>query len=121
MLFLSSSGESVLQLIFILFVLVAIIGAAGYTTKWIAGYQKAQSFNHNLEIVETIKLTTNKYIQIVRAGKDKYYAIAIGKDEITLLGELDSDDLMDIEEKPSGGVITQIDFKSILEKVKSKK
>lgn len=60
-----------------------------YITKWIAGYQKTQTVNRNFEIIETLKISNNKFLQIVRVGKDNYYVIAIGKDEVHFLGSLD--------------------------------
>ncbi|MCR4694218.1 MAG: flagellar biosynthetic protein FliO [Pseudobutyrivibrio sp.] len=118
----SSSVESFFQLIFILIVFVGILFVTYYVTRWIAGYQKAQNVNNNLEIIETIKLTNGKYVQLIRAGIDTFFVIAIGKDEITMLGELSLDQLKEL--KTADEVLpfsNQIDFKSILEKVSKKK
>ncbi len=117
MLFLSSVGESTFQLVVVLFIFVGVLAVTYYVTKWIAGYQKSQYINNNLEVIETVRLTTNKYLQIVRAGQDKYFVIAIGKDEITKLGELTADDLKEIDTSAPEFV----DFKAILEKVTKKK
>ena len=95
MLFLSSAGESFLQLIFVLIVFVGVLAVTYYVTKWIAGYQKTQGFNKNLEIVEAIKISSNKYVLIIRAGQDRYFLIAIGKDEVVPLGEISSDEFVD--------------------------
>ena len=103
-----------------MFVFVGILFVTYYVTKWIAGYQKTQGFNHNLEIIEAIRLTNNKYIQIVRAGKDIFYVIAIGKDEVTLLGQLTEDQLKEIDYNQAKA-LPQVDFKSILEKITNKK
>lgn len=120
MLFLSSAGESFFQLIFILIVFVGVLAVTYYVTKWIAGYQKTQGFNKNLEIVEAIKISSNKYVQIIRAGQDRYFLIAIGKDEVVSLGEISSDQLKEIEEGEQA-LITSIDFKSVLDKFSKKK
>ena len=119
MLFLSSAGESFLQLIFVLFVFVGVLAVTYYVTKWIAGYQKAAGVNKNLEIVEVLKISSNKYVQIIRVGEDRYFAIALGKDEVVPLGEISSDQLKEIE----GGEITAapVDFKSVLDKFSKKK
>ena len=93
MILLSSTGENLFQLIVVLFCFVFVLALTYFVTRWIAGYQKSQSINKNLAVVETLKLTTNKYVQLIQAGKDTYYVIAIGKDEITAeqLKELPSD------------------------------
>ena len=102
MILLSSTGENLFQLIVVLFCFVFVLALTYYVTRWIAGYQKSQSINKNLAVVETLKLTTNKYVQLIQAGKDTYYVIAIGKDEITVLGELSAEQL---KELPSDATI----------------
>ena len=119
MLFLSSTGESFFQLIFILVVFVGILAMTYYVTKWIAGYQKTQGLNRNLEIIEAIKISGNKYVQIIRAGEDRYFVIALGKDEVVKLGEISASQLKEIQPETSEG-ITNVDFKSILEKISNK-
>ncbi|MCR5053680.1 MAG: flagellar biosynthetic protein FliO [Lachnospiraceae bacterium] len=89
----SSVGENIFQLAIIFIIFLVVLALTYYTTKWIAGYQKSHTYNQNLRIVETIKITQNKYLQIVEAGKDNYFVIAIGKDEITMLGTLTKDQL----------------------------
>ena len=69
--------------------------------------------NRNLEIIEGIRLANNKYVQIIRAGEDKYFVVACGKDEVTLLGEISSSQLREIEDNNSV-VQMPVDFKSIL-------
>ena len=120
MLILSSAGESFFQLIFVLVVFVGVLGITYYVTKWIAGYQKAQGFNKNLEVVEALKISSNKYVQIIRAGQDRYFLIAIGKDEVVPLGEISSDQLKEIQEGEVNP-ISPVDFKSVLDKFSKKK
>lgn len=118
MLLMTSFGESLLQLIVVLVIFIGVLAATYFVTKWLANYQKAASYNKNLEIVETIRLTTNKYVQIVRAGSDSFYVIAIGKDEITMLGQIDKGELVLSEESQTND-FKAMDFKSILERVKN--
>ena len=105
-------------MIVVLFCFVLVLALTYYVTRWIAGYQKSQSINKNLAVVETLKLTTNKYVQLIQAGKDTYYVIAIGKDEITVLGELSAEQL---KELPSDATIIPTakgDFADALQKFK---
>ncbi len=100
---LSSTGESFFQLMIVLFCFLIVLALTYYTTKWIAGYQKQHSFNKNLKVIETLKITTNKYVQIIEAGKDTYYVIALGKDEITVLGQLTKDQLLEMPSQNETG------------------
>ncbi len=118
MLTLSSAGENIFQLIFVLIVFIGVLALTTFVTKWVASYQKNQGLNRNLEIIEAIRLTNNKYVEIVRAGEDRYFVVAVGKDEVTLLGEISSEQLKDIDESVS--MDSTLDFKSILEKFSKK-
>ena len=118
MILLSSTGENIFQLIIVLFCFLIVLALTYYVTRWIAGYQKSQSISKNLSVVETLKLTTNKYIQLIQAGKDTYYVIAIGKDEITVLGQLSGEHL---KEMPSQNITIPTakgDFADALQKFK---
>ncbi len=114
----TSSVNNFIQLLGILFIFVLVLVLTYFTTRWIASYQKGHSFNKNLKVVETLKLTTNKYIQIVKAG-GVYLVIGIGKDEITFLTsltkeQLNEDTLQELE-KDSG---TVENFSEVLKKFK---
>ena len=89
----SGTAGSISQLItvFILFILVLAITV--YATKFVGNYQKVQGINRNLEVIETLRVANNKYLQIVRAA-DKYFVIGIGKDEVSMLTEIDGDEII---------------------------
>lgn len=112
MILLASAGESIFELIVVLVIFVGILFLTYYTTKWIAGYQKGRMVNQNLELIETLKITNNKYVQIIRAGKDKYLVIGVGKDEISRLGELTEDEVKLLSEDASEEKAT---FRNILD------
>ena len=105
-----------LQFVAMLFVFVLVLAATYFFTKWMAGYQKEKTASNNIEVLETARISTTKYIQIVRLGQ-KYVAIAVGKDEVTCLGELSKEDLVFKEDEPQETLI----FKDVLEKFKSEK
>ncbi len=117
-----STGNSILQLIVVLICFVVVLLLAYFTTKWLANYQKGQTRNKNLKIIETIRLTNDKLVQIVACGKDKFIVVGIGKSEVTLLGELTKEDLIDIdsimEEEPK---TINNSFSDIIDKMKSNK
>ncbi len=119
MLLLTSTLESLFQLLVVLFVFVIVLVLTYYTTRWIGGYQKAQSRTSNLAIVETLRITQNKYVQLIRAGEDRYFLIAIGKDEITPLGQLSAEDLKPVivdDEIPT----VKGDFQDLMDKLLKK-
>lgn len=108
-------------MVVVLFCFILVLVLTYYTTRWIAGYQKSHSFNKNLSVVETMKLTTNKYIQLIQVGKETYYVIAVGKDEISVIGQLTKDDLKDMPDVDLEDIPTvKGDFEDILNKVKDK-
>ena len=118
MILLSSTGENIFQLIIVLFCFLIVLALTYYVTRWIAGYQKSQSISKNLSVVETLKLTTNKYIQVIQAGKDTYYVIAIGKDEITGLGQLSGEQLKEMPSQNMTIPTAKGDFADALQKFK---
>ena len=119
MILLTSTGESIFQLFVVLFCFVIVLALTYYTTRWIAGYQKSHSFHKNLAVVETLKLTNNKFIQLIQVGKDTYYVIAIGKDEITVLGQLSGDELRELPTDKDQEIPTvKGDFSDLLHKFK---
>lgn len=107
-------GESYLQLVTVLLIFVAVLAVTALTTKWIAGYQKQQSVNCNIEVIETTRICNNKYIQLVRIG-ETYIAVAVCKDTVTLLGEIPKEQITEMT-GPGGGA----GFRELLEKMMKK-
>jgi len=90
-------------------IFVVVLGVTALTTKWIANYQKAQSVNENVQVIETTRIANNKYVQIIRVG-DIYMAIAICKDTVTMLGEIP------VEQIKSGAAMQGFRFKDFFDK-----
>ena len=95
MIILTGKTDSYAQFITVLLIFVAVLAVTALVTKWIAGYQKQHNFQKNMRVVETMKLTTNKYIQIIEVG-ETYLVIGIGKDEVTMLAQLTREQLNDV-------------------------
>ncbi|MFR8867461.1 MAG: flagellar biosynthetic protein FliO [Lachnospiraceae bacterium] len=116
----TSGFDSFIQLLGVLLIFIFVLAITYFTTKWIAGYQKSRSFNKNLRIIETLRLTQNKYIQIIEAG-EVYLVIGVGKDEITMLTTLTKEQLHDLD---TYEVIKQTEagenFQEILKKIKER-
>lgn len=108
--------DSYLQFMTVLILFVFVLAATYLVTRWIARYQKGRAGAGNLEIVETCRVSANKYVQIIRAGK-KYLVVAIGKDEIHMLSEL-SEEEIDLQENRQEQAL---DFASVFDRVKKLK
>ena len=111
-----SGADTWVQFFTVLLIFILVLALTYFVTRFIAGYQKGQlAGKHNMEVIDTFKIAQTKYIQIVRIA-DKYLAIGVCKDTMTVLTELDKDQIHMTEE----GVST-LSFKDLLEKVKNKK
>lgn len=110
----ASGVESVARLLttFILFLFVCVI--TYYTARFVAAFQKSGMRATNIEAVEAYRISNNKYIQIIRIG-EKYLAIAVCKDTVTVLCELTENEIIPIGQ---GENPVPVDFKEILEKIK---
>ncbi len=111
---LTGTPGSYAQFITVLLIFVVVLGITAVVTRWLASYQKQQSVNENIEIIETTRIANNKYIQIIRAG-EKYMVIAVCKDTVTMLGEIPEDSLKATRPVQNFG------FKELLDKAMNKK
>ena len=89
----TSKIDSVAQLLTVILLFVVVLGATWLTTRYVAGVQKGKMRGSNFEVIDTFRLTQNKYVQILRIGK-KYMAVAICKDTVTVLRELDESEIV---------------------------
>ena len=89
----TSKIDSVAQLLTVILLFIVVLGATWLTTRYVAGVQKGKMKGSNFEVVDTFRLTQNKYVQILRIGK-KYMAVAICKDTVTVLRELDESEIV---------------------------
>lgn len=69
------------------------------TTKYIAKVQKTGMIGKNISVIETQRLSNTKALHIVKIGQE-YYALATGKDTVSVIGKLDSSGLNLPEENP---------------------
>ncbi|NLL76188.1 MAG: flagellar biosynthetic protein FliO [Clostridiales bacterium] len=109
----SNGMNSFLQFMTVLVIFIFVLVITWFFTKWMANLQSGKMHGTNIEVIETYKITANKYIQIIKTG-NKYLAIAIGKDTITMLAEIPAEQIH-LPEKAGEGMP---DFKKIFEKAK---
>ena len=84
---------NVLQLIGTLLVFIIVIAACYFVTRFVGGKQLAQQKNSNFDVLDTMRLAQNRYLQIVQVGR-RYFVIAISKDNISLISELQEEDIV---------------------------
>lgn len=114
MLLYADKVDSIASFFTVLVIFIFILVITYFTTRYIANYQKGKFGGKNIKVIESARLTTNKFLQIVQIGEE-YFAIALGKDEVTFISKLDKDNLN----------LTEVDadlpgFKEIFEKAKAK-
>jgi len=107
--------NGVAQFITVLILFVVVLAASILTSMWVAKYQKAQNTGSNIEILETLRVSPTKYIQITRIG-EHYVAYAVCKDTITKLTDL-SEEEISIKETTTDNK----SFKDVLELLKKQK
>ncbi len=114
MILLTGFADSYAQFIAVLVIFVLVLGVTALTTKWIANYQKQQNVNCNVEVIETTRISNNKYIQIIRTG-ETYMVIAVCKDTVTMLGQIPKEELKEVPSRQ-----LNINFKEMLERAVKK-
>ncbi|MBQ9199463.1 MAG: flagellar biosynthetic protein FliO [Lachnospiraceae bacterium] len=119
-----SGWHSFVNILSLLLIFVLVLVMAYFSTKFIAKYQSNNINNKsNIRIIESYRLGNNKFIVIVKIGGD-YYAIALGKEEVTFIDKLDADGLKLNQEGTSEALDkTQgaLSFKDVLSQIKNKK
>ena len=103
---------NILQLFVVVIAFVAVLVVTYYVTKWIAKSGMIQNQSPNIKVIETFKITTGKYIQIIQLGT-KYYAIGVSKENITFLTSLEEDQLDFV---PDGPENARASFKEIFDR-----
>lgn len=111
----SSRLDGYVQLITVLLIFVAVLALTALTTKYIAKVQKQSGMSGNLEVLETIRISATKYIQLVRIG-ETYVAMAVCKDTVTKLCEIPAEQL----KETAPGEMGSFSFKEILNSVMHK-
>ena len=94
--------------VIVIFILVLAVTLG--VTRWIGKYQSRISTGNNIEVLESVRISPQSYAEILRIGK-KYVAVAVCKEKVTLLCELDKEELdfSKTEEKVSfAGILSQI-------------
>ncbi len=112
--------DSVIELVAALVIFLFVLALTYYVTRWIAGYQRTKTAQGNISMIEVQRVANNQYIQLVRAGKDKYLVIGSTKDRMTLLATLTEEELRTMPEPVASAPVAGKGFSDILEDFKKK-
>lgn len=110
-----SYSNSIYELIGLIFVLVLILVAAYYTSKFVGKLTMGQLKNSNFKVIDTYRISPNKFIQIVKIA-NKFVVISVGKDTINFITELEESEVL----IKDGYAKEDMNFKQILEKLRNK-
>lgn len=115
----TSGWDSFLRLMSVLFIFLFVLVITYVSTRWIAKYQKGIGSNKNIRVIETFRITNNKFVQIIEVG-EVYLVIAVCKDTVTLLHQMKKDELKWMPEDNSQMPVVNENFQEILQKLKDK-
>ena len=116
----SSRIEAFAQLLTLLIIFIFVLAVTYYVTRFVGNYQKNKLSGSNINILETMRIAINKYVPKEKIGS-RVFAIAVAKDTVSYLCELDEDELIYKESSSGKMLINNDNFKEILEKFKKDK
>ncbi len=110
----SDQLEAIAQLITLVIIFAFVLGLAYFAARLAGNVQKERLSGSNIKILETMRISNTKYIQVVKIG-NQCFAIAVCKDTVTYLCELKEEELY---YSGTGSQTGTESFKAILEKFK---
>ena len=116
----TSAIDSAAQLLTVIVLFIVVLIATWLTTRQIAGVQKGKLSGSNFETVDTFRLSQNKYVQIIRIGH-RYLAVAVCKDTVTVLCELQEDEITFRDEAFTQKAVSFEDFFNKAKEIAGKK
>lgn len=111
----SGGVKSVLKLVGLIILCILIIVASYFTTKFVGTRQLKGAARSNFRSIDIFRLSPNKYLQIVEVG-ERYFCIAVAKDNISLIGELSKEDIKNFPPP-----ITEKSFKECMGEILNRK
>jgi len=111
-----SVWDNILQLLGLCIILVIILIAAYYTSRFVGRYKLGQLRSSNFEVIEAYKINSGNMLLLVRIA-DRYVVLGVSKDQITYITDLEKDKILTYEVKEG----EKLSFSQIFEKFKSKK
>lgn len=109
--------EAFAQLITLVIIFAFVLALTYFATRIVGNVQKEKLTGSNIKVLETMRISQSKYIQVVKIG-EKCFAIAVCKDTVTYLCELNESELVYLDASGQPGVDS---FKAIFDKFKKDK
>ncbi|SHJ31013.1 FliO/MopB family protein [Parasporobacterium paucivorans] len=110
--------ESIGTAVFTLAVVAAVIYLSYVSTKYIAkkniGMQRTSS--RYMKVIDQMGMGKDKSVALIQTGLN-YYLVGFSGSGITLLAQLEEEDLAELPREESFGMNVPTDFKGILEKI----
>lgn len=109
---------SFLELLGIIAIFIIVLVLCWATTKFVATRSIRQKNTGNFEVIETYAIAKDRYLQLVRIG-EKYFAIAVSKDNISMLVEIPEIEIIKDRQTPNTSVkgFSNV-FQSVLDKMR---
>lgn len=108
--------ENIGELITVVAIFIFVVAVTYFTTRFVGVYEKGKLRGSNIEVIESQRIAANKYIMIVRVA-DKMIAVALSKNEVRMLTELDKDS---VHEMSALSTADAIPFKEVFMKAKER-
>ena len=89
----TSPASEIAQLVTLLIVFIFVLLLCTFVAKWMGGVQREQGRSTNAEVIDTIRIAQGKWVQVIRVG-NKYKVIAVCKDTVTYLGDVEESDII---------------------------
>ena len=87
------------QFVVTLLIFALVLALTYFTTRFVGSHQKKYMSHGNIKVIESFRLSNSKVLEIVKAG-DKTYLIAVCKDTVSCIGEVNEDSLeLDAQDK----------------------
>lgn len=112
--------DSIIKLVAAIIVFVFVLAVTYLTTRFIGNYQKKSIHGNNFDVIETYRLSPNKYLQILKVGAE-YIVIAVCKDSITMLCKLDETGIEPVKDKDDKKSMSIPSFSDMFEQMKTMK
>lgn len=87
-----STLASIIKFIVLLILFIGLLFAASWFTRWYAKVAMPKQKFHNISVIESYPFGPGRTIFILKIG-EKYVAVAVAKDRITVLTELTEEEL----------------------------
>lgn len=109
-----STWDSFIQLAGLIILLLLILAATYFTTRFIGNIKLGQMKNSNFKLIDAYRISPGKIIQIVKIG-NKYIVLAICKDTINYITELDEEHIIFREYQSR----EKLSFEALLSKIRN--